>query len=163
MRKWLLLVVVLLAVALLVGCKSGTGTAGLGEGRGAITPDDFSPFGQGRAPVDLVPFTAQRDGRYRVTLASGSGRDALRNPQIWIMRGRVPEDREGFLRAFDRGRGVAFQGDGQNIADVSFGATGGDMFTIVFSSKSNDIGTYNFEISGGGGGGRDGGGRPPHH
>ena len=155
MRKWLVLTAVLLTVALLVGCKTGTSSTGLGEGRGAITPDDFSPFGRGRAPLDLLPFTAPRDGRYRVTLASGGGRDGLRNPVIWIMRGRVPADQNGFLRAYDRGRGVIAQGDGQNIADVGFPATAGDMFTIVFTSAGNDVGNYNYEISGGG--------RPPRN
>lgn len=154
MWKWLLLATVIVTLMSLTGCKVETGTAGLGEGHGDLTSDDFDPFGAGRAPLDLHYFTAPEDGRYNVTLASGSGEDALRNPLIWVLRGRVRENRDDFLRAYRQGRGVEYDGDGQAIATVGFPATGGDTFTLVFTSRSNDIGSYNYEIAAAGG---------PHH
>jgi hypothetical protein len=169
MNKWLMLAIVCLMVALVAGCKTETGSAGMGEKHGRLTRDDFNPFGRGRAPVDLAYFTAPHDGRYRVTMASGTGEDPLRNPQIWIMRGRVPQDADRFLRAFDRGRGVVFQDDGEAIANVVFPATGGDNFTIAFTSRTDSMGAYNYDIGairggpGGGGPGGHGGPPPPHH
>jgi hypothetical protein len=142
--------VVLLAVALLVGCKPSTSGVGLGEGTGEITRDDFSPFPR-QAPVDLLYFTAPRDARFRVTLATAGGRDGLRNPRIFVMRGRVRKNQDDFLREFDRGRGVIARGEGLNIADTGFPATDGDIFTLVFTSSTNDLGHYNYEISRGGG------------
>ncbi|MBU0609505.1 MAG: hypothetical protein KKI08_16585 [Armatimonadetes bacterium] len=147
MGKWLTIMVVLLvAVALLAGCKVGSSGSGLGEGRGALTQYDFDPFGRSRAPVDLLYFTAPREGRYRITLAGGAGADALRNPVIWVMRGRVPAEQNAFLNAYDRGRGVIAENSGQAIATVGLRATGGDTFTLVFTSRTNDVGAYSFEI-----------------
>lgn len=148
MGRWLtMMVVLLLAMALLVGCKLDTGSAGLGEGSGVITESDLDVFGRGRAPVDLQYFTAPSEGRYRVTLASGSGQEALRNPWVWVMRGRVSRDRDSFLRAYDQGRGVVVEDSGGAIATLSLRATGGDTFTLVFTSRSDDLGSYNYEIS----------------
>jgi hypothetical protein len=150
MWKWLLAATAIVTLVLLTGCQTGTGSTGLGEGRGTLSRGDFDPFGVGRAPVDLYYFTAPRHGRYRITLASGGGEEALHNPQIWVLRGRVRAQRDDFLRAYRQGRGVDYDGSGRAIATVGFPATGGDMFTIAFTSRSNDLGTYNYEISAGG-------------
>ena len=151
MRKWLLPVTAIVTLALLTGCETTTGTSGLGEGRGALTRGDFDPFGGDRAPVDLHYFTAPRDGRYRVTLTSGSGDNPLRNPVIWVLRGRVRDNRNDFLRAYRDGRGVVAEATGQSIATLGFGGTGGDTFTLVFTSRRNDLGTYDYLIERGGG------------